>query len=685
MPTYVTPGVYFERADAGVAAIAPLRTDIAGFVGIARRGPLDLAIALQSWRQFVAYFGDFTGAGYLAYAVRGFFENGGKRCWAVRVASPIASAATRSVDAAPAPSPLSPFRPAWTIEASSKGVWGNDLEVEWRETHSAQTTADPGASMPEYLSAKSVAGFGRGTLVRAYVNPTAPEYRVVSAVDSAQRRIYWSNPRPENRLPYERPLSGYDPSRPLLIESVEYSILVFELGRLRATYEGLSTCPDHPRYAPKILAGIPDLAEGLPARGVGAPSSDARNRLDAPERSAPDPIAIVEHADVMIKELPFPAAALDRRFLQGGLDGLALLTARDFLGEDADPFDDMLTRRRKRRGLRALEPVNEVAVVAIPDILIQPAEPPRKSPLPPCAVDVCLDPPPLLPATPRQASVGDLPPRFDEAEIFQVQQALIEHCAAMRDRFALIDPPFDTVRDQGIGIGPLRAWRRRFDSDFGALYAPWLLTPDPLMLDGSGLRAVPPSGHVAGFLAQTDLRIGVHCAPANGALTWVQRTTLSIDEAVHGVLNPEHVNAIRPFAGRGIRIFGARTLSSDPDWRFVNVRRLMLMLEKAIRVGSQWAAFEPNNRVTRSKLHLALSSLLLELWRRGALAGTTAQEAFFVNCGEVQNPGESRARGLLVAEVGVAPAKPFEFVVIRVGVSDNALETVDTANPETVS
>jgi hypothetical protein len=326
-----------------------------------------------------------------------------------------------------------------------------------------------------------------------------------------------------------------------------------------------------------------------------------------------------------------------------------------------------------------------VAIVAIPDIHIQPAPPAIKRPPPVCEVDECLPDPPDPPAVPRTPSIGDLPPRFTTDQIFQVQQALVDHCTAAHDRFAILDPPFDVVRHPGLGIGPLRAWRRRFDTDLAALYAPWLLAPDPLRLDDSGLRAVPPSGHVAGFIAQTDLRLGVHRAPANGALTWVQATTLPIDDVLHGVLNPEHVNAIRTFAGRGLRIFGARTLSSDPDWRFVNVRRLVLMLEKAIRIGSHWAVFEPNNRLTRAKLHLALTSLLLEMWRRGALAGKTAQEAFFVNCSELENPADQRSRGLLVAEVGVAPATPFEFVVIRVGVSDNALEISESGRVEAMS
>jgi Bacteriophage tail sheath protein len=700
MPTYLTPGVYYERADAGDASVAPLRTDIAAFVGIARRGPLDYALPVDSWRQFVAQFGDFTGAGYLAYAVRGFFENGGRRCWVVRVASPVAAAARLEVDVAPTPqAPPPPVVHAWDVEAASPGVWGNDLDVEWRELHGARTTADPSQSTADFVTVTSVAGFERGTHVRALVAPAAPAYRVVSAVDADRRRLYWVNPTFAQRLSYEQPLSGYDPSRPLLIESIEYTLLVRELGRLIAVVERLSLSPSHRRYGPTMLA-----APAIPEEGWTARHWSRRRKEQAPERrpsgvlagaprpdqpadEAPSPVVIVERRDAtaMAQLWPLAAASPPRRPLAGGLDGLAQLAVRDFLGEPAGAFDDLATRNRKRRGLRALEVVGEVALVAVPDIHIQPVPPPLKKKPPQCKVDPCLEPPPLPPAIPREPSVGDLPPRFNGEQIFAVQQALIEHCVALRDRFALLDPPFAAVGEARLGIGPLRAWRRRFDSDFAALYAPWLVAPDPLRLDVSGLRAVPPSGHVAGFIAQTDTRFGVHRAPANGPLSWVQATTLSIDDALHGVLNPEHVNAIRAFAGRGLRIFGARTLSSDPDWRFVNVRRLLLMLEKAIRIGSQWATFEPNDRMTRAKLHLALTSLLLEVWRRGALAGKTPQEAFYVNCGETQNPADTRARGMLVAEVGVAPAKPFEFLVIRVGVSDSTLEIEETGGVEAVA
>src|SRR5262249_41342643 len=159
---------------------------------------------------------------------------------------------------------------------------------------------------------------------------------------------------------------------------------------------------------------------------------------------------------------------------------------------------------------------------------------------------------------------------------------------------------------------------------------------------------------------------------------WASDVTVVINDAVHGLLNPAGINVIRPLPGRGIRIFGARTVSSDPDWRFVNVRRLLMMIEKAIDVSMQWAVFEPNDASTRAKLHLVLTSFLLALWQQGALMGAAANEAFFVKCDESNNPASEREQGRLLAAVGVAPSQPFEFVILRVGREHNAFEITET-------
>jgi phage tail sheath protein FI len=179
-------------------------------------------------------------------------------------------------------------------------------------------------------------------------------------------------------------------------------------------------------------------------------------------------------------------------------------------------------------------------------------------------------------------------------------------------------------------------------------------------------------------MARGDLEVGVHKAPANIGLVWAEELTASVNDAEHGLLNLSGINALRAFPGRGIRIFGARTVSSDPDWRFINVRRLLMMIEEALDEGLQWVVFEPNDDVTRTKVTLAIRSLLTSVWERGGLIGRTPDDAFFVKCSDVNNPPSERGNGRLLAEVGVAASQPFEFVVLRVGRVNNALE-VDEA------
>jgi phage tail sheath protein FI len=273
-------------------------------------------------------------------------------------------------------------------------------------------------------------------------------------------------------------------------------------------------------------------------------------------------------------------------------------------------------------------------------------------------------------APPPPPAVGDLPPVFDLAAIYRVQSALVLHCERRRDRFAVLDAPFETCSRLSFAVTELRDWRNRFDSRFAALYAPWIAVVDPRRRTGANprtTRAIPPSGHVAGVYAATDLRHGVHVAPANVALEWVQDVLLPIDDERHGLLNALGVNVVRPVDGRGLRPLGARTVSSDADWRFVNVRRLVSMIERAIDISIQWAVFEPNDWRTRAKLLLVIGSFLRSLWARGALTGNTIEEAFFVRCDESNNPPDARDRGELLVEVGVAAVVPFEFVVLRIG------------------
>ena len=180
---------------------------------------------------------------------------------------------------------------------------------------------------------------------------------------------------------------------------------------------------------------------------------------------------------------------------------------------------------------------------------------------------------------------------------------MLHQCETLGDRVALLDPPWDTASDASLGIAPVQAWRDNFDSEFGALYFPWLVAPDPLQL--APTRAIPPSGHIAGLIAATDLAIGVHKAPANADVSWAQDVTIPIERNIHGVLNTAGINVIRGDFGRPIRVMGARTVSSDPNLRFINVRRLVCMIRAALELSSRWVVFEPNNPFTRATLTAA--------------------------------------------------------------------------------
>lgn len=652
-----TPGVYYEHGDANAPTISALRMDVPGFVGLARRGPIDVPVPVQSWRQFKAIFGGFMRAGFLAYAVRGFFENGGRRCWVVRVASREMAGGTAS---ASTDLSLTSGGGGWRIAASSPGTWGDALSVTLRETREAEVLTLPATSTPAAAAVPSTSGFARYTLVRVSQDGGPPVFRVVAGVDPFEGSLFWVHPDAEARTPYDRPVTGFDPNRPLLIESVAYDLAVREVGRVVRRYARLSLVPEHARYGPRRLAGWRGL---LPAQKEGL----------APYL---EPILIEERRVLPVFDLAPLDLAPDQWIpLRGGADGLALLQPYDFMGAEHSPEDSDVVKARKQRGFRVLADVSEVAAVALPDLHIQPAPPRLAQPLEPCVPNPCLLDETPLPETRTPVQVESLPV-FSPGQVFSVQDALVQHCEERRDRIALLDPPAETALDVEQGEHALLAWRHRFDTDFAALYWPWLRVVDPVRR-GAGTpltRAIPPSGHVAGQIARTDLADGVHRAPANAPLEWVQDVTLAVGNAVHGSLNSEGVNVVRALPGRGLRLMGARTLYGEPPWHLLNVRRVLMMIAKALTLSTQWAAFEPNDTFTRSKLRLALTSFLLALWQQGALVGGTADAAFFVRCDEENNPPYERDRGRLLAEVGVAPSVPYEFVVVRVGRTGNEFE-----------
>ncbi|NTX65742.1 phage tail sheath family protein [Myxococcus sp. CA051A] len=273
-------------------------------------------------------------------------------------------------------------------------------------------------------------------------------------------------------------------------------------------------------------------------------------------------------------------------------------------------------------------------------------------------------------------------PGFTDAAAWD---ALLSHCEKMRDRIAILDAPEDVEEVERLtkvstgAEGP--GLRCRFsDQGYGAFYYPWFSTPDPLG-DGKAMVNVPPSGHIAGIYARTDVTRGVHKAPANEVVRGAMRLVRDVTPEEQGELNQVGVNCIRYFPRGGIRVWGARTVAdAASEWRYVNVRRLFNFVEESIALGTNWTVFEPNDPTLWKSIHRDVSAFLLRLWRDGALMGRTKEEAFFVQCDEQTNTQETIDAGQVIAVIGLAPVKPAEFIIFRIGQHAGGAEVEEVSN-----
>jgi hypothetical protein len=253
---------------------------------------------------------------------------------------------------------------------------------------------------------------------------------------------------------------------------------------------------------------------------------------------------------------------------------------------------------------------------------------------------------------------------LDPADV--LTNAVIDQCERTRDRFAILSVP--------AGQGDVAQIRPPRDTTYGAVYYPWIRVVNPRNQD---TLLIPPAGHVAGIYARTDIERGVHKAPANEVVRGIVTRDINsnrgplefkISKGQHDILNPRGVNVIRDFRadGRGIRVWGARTMSSDALWRYVNVRRLFLFVEESIDEGTQWVVFEPNYEQTWAAVRRSITNFLVRVWRSGALVGATAEEAFFVKCDRTTMTQDDIDNGRLICLIGIAPVKPAEFVIFRI-------------------
>jgi phage tail sheath protein FI len=244
-------------------------------------------------------------------------------------------------------------------------------------------------------------------------------------------------------------------------------------------------------------------------------------------------------------------------------------------------------------------------------------------------------------------------------DVKAIQTGMITHCELMGNRMAILDLP------AGLNAQEASDWRMNvtnFDSKFAVDYWPWINVFDSTV--GKNI-AFPPSGHMAGIWSRNDDTRGVFKAPANEIVLGAVGVEYAVTRGEMDMLNPMGVNSIKSFPGRGIRVWGARTLSSDAEWRYVNVRRYFNYLEESILQGTQWCVFEPNDERLWGRIRRTISAFLVNEWRSGALFGSSPNEAFFVKCDGENNTAESIDLGMVIVEIGVAPVKPAEFVIFR--------------------
>jgi phage tail sheath protein FI len=344
------------------------------------------------------------------------------------------------------------------------------------------------------------------------------------------------------------------------------------------------------------------------------------NHIEAVINGASKYIRVVDATDNLAAITP---PFFERQTLVLGADGVAL-TPNDLIGAVADA-DSRAT------GLQAFDAVDDINIVAIPD-LVNPA--------------------------------------FVAQEARDATIAGFTYCESRKDCFFVADTPQGLSPQEALGYkqgrAPSPATGNAFNSKFGAIYYPWIFATDPL----TGKRKLlPPSGAVAGSYAVADGRVGVHKAPAgieDGYLNSAVEVERIITKGEQDTLNPEGVNVIRKFAEAGIVIWGARTVSSDPEWKYVNVRRLFNFLEESILKGTQGLVFEPNDPSLWKRIIRDVSAFLKIQWMEGKIIGNKMEQAFFVKCDEETNPPESMALGRVITLIGVCPSKPAEFVIFRI-------------------
>jgi uncharacterized protein len=531
------------------------------------------------------------------------------------------------------------------VEALDVGDWGNRLQVAVRAEDSGLVAGSnvlsanppPAPGMFSSVQVASLTGVEAGTILElqqadgtAVAN--APLLKV-RAVDRSTRLVLLDTPglQPVHIAAVTAGLGAGQPAR---VRSLEFSLSVLLLQRPdpavpsrnetvidQEVFRQLSMDMRHSRYIERVVGvtfadGNDNDDRNQPVRRSDRRSEGASALVRVHDLgSDPQRVAIRVSPELLTDTLPSGLLRAARQPLAGGGDAVPQMNDAMYLGVDSN-------EPANRRGLQTLKNLQTVALVAVPG----------------------------------QTTVA-------------VQQAVIDHCEAMRYRFAVLDgppPASDTVAD-------VLLHRSQFDTHYAALYHPWLTVDDPFpaSLATTPELALPPSGHVLGLYARVDNDRGVHKAPANEVVRGIRGLARSFSKGEQDILNPypTHINVIRDFRpnNRGMRVWGARCITSDAEYKYVNVRRLMIFIEDSLDRGLQWVVFEPNAEELWARVRRSISNFLATIWRNGALEGTTVEQAFFVRCDRTTMTRDDRDNGRLVCVVGVAPVRPAEFVIVRIG------------------
>lgn len=619
MPEYLAPGVYVEEVSFRSKSIEGVGTTTTGFVGPTRYGPLyEPPDVLTSLADFEAAYGDgrqldFGGTlidNYMWHAARAFFTEGGSRLYVKRIYQGLGVTEPANDQGGRGSGTLGGL----SIEARHPGAYGN-FHVRFTLQAGQNVLSAEGPPSNEQAVVRGLSDYdvvlvtqsGTPTFLsaRSYLDETTGSRTWQFLVDDSPATVV--------------ELSSLHPSTDSVqVVTVNVSVAVNEPGAVARIWPGLPLDPRH------LLGGAPDSmsavfdAESHAARGtpivldLGTEDTGLevlQNLLDqSPTFSPPD--VDVEAA------LSDPASSDDNRsldvLLHGGDDGQDPVPAY-YEGAQRES-DDATT------GLLALEDLDDVAIVAAPG---------------------------------STRAYGT-----DEQAVRSIVGSLISHAQRMRYRIAVVDA------GEAMTVTDVRAMRAQFDSSWAAFYYPWVQILDPIT---NQPKFMPPSGFVAGIYARNDINRAVWKAPANEVVTLAIGFEQLLNKGQQEVLNPEGVNAFRFFEGRGYRLWGARTMSSDPEWKYVNLRRYFAFLEHSIDKGTQWAVFEPNGSALWANVRRTIGDFLFDQWQNGALLGDKAEKAYFVRCDRSTMTQNDLDNGRLVCLIGVAPLRPAEFVIFRIG------------------